>query len=112
LRQWIILAGRYLKELPKSHKQTRTSNQLGARYMNLVHEPVHVPMVMSWSQLAQPSGCNIIFGLLARRLCCNKKIKYVIKTVPFFEILLKCAVLASFSANCTLIQSYSMTNMD
>jgi hypothetical protein len=39
---------------------------------------------MSQSQLAQPSGCNVIFGL-----CCNKKIKTV---VAFFKILLKCAV--------------------
>ena len=42
----------------QGHAAARTSHRLGVRYMNLVHEPVHVPMAMSWSQWAQLSGCS------------------------------------------------------
>ena len=45
--------------------------------MNLIHELVHVPMVMLWSQLAQLSGCNVIFGSARCKMCfqmCNIKL--------------------------------------
>ena len=38
-----------------------------------------------------------------RPVCCNKN------AVAFYEISLKCAILARFSANGTLIRSYSVT---
>jgi len=37
--------------------------------MNLVHEPVHVPMAMSRSQTGTADGLQCYFGLAGRKMC-------------------------------------------
>jgi hypothetical protein len=73
--------------------------------MNLVHEPVHVPVAMSRSQLTQPSGCGVIFGLSARRLCCNKKLNNKNCRCVFRDIV-------NYKVPFSQVLSYSVTNVN
>ena len=63
--------------------------------MNLVHEPVHVPMAMSLSQWAQLSGCSLSKNGITLDRNYLLTLKLFNTAVAFFQILLKWAVLAS-----------------